>query len=62
MKSKAFFIIFKGLSMKQITEIFLEGESLTLHNIMQCPYQKTAAFSLENKKQLAACALYNTEN
>ena len=30
MKGKAFFIIFKGLSMKQITQFFLEGESLTL--------------------------------
>ena len=30
MKSKAFFIIFKGFSMKQITEIFLEGEGPTL--------------------------------
>ena len=27
---KAFFIIFKGLSMKQITQILLEGESPTL--------------------------------
>ena len=30
MKGKAFFIIFKGLSMKQITQFFLEGESPTL--------------------------------
>ena len=36
--------------MKQITEIFLEGESSTLNDIMQCPYQKTTAFSLENQK------------
>ena len=28
MKLKAFFIIFKGLSIKQIKRIFLEGESL----------------------------------
>ena len=27
---KAFFIIFKGLSMKQITQLFLEGKSPTL--------------------------------
>ena len=27
---KAFFILFKGLSMKQITQLFLEGESPTL--------------------------------
>ena len=27
---KTFFIIFKGLSIKQITQIFLEGESPTL--------------------------------
>ena len=31
MKEKTFFIIFKGLSMKQITHIFLEGESPTLN-------------------------------
>ena len=30
MKLKAFFIIFKGLSRKQITQFFLEGESPTL--------------------------------
>ena len=30
MKSKAFFIIFKELSMKQTTEIFSEGEGPTL--------------------------------
>ena len=30
MKYKAFFIIFEGLSLKQIKRIFLEGESPTL--------------------------------
>ena len=30
MKQKAFVIIFKGLTMKQIKQIFLEGESPTL--------------------------------
>ena len=30
MKQKAFFMIFKGLSIKQITRIFLEGESPAL--------------------------------
>ena len=30
MKSKGFFAILKRLSMKQITETFLEGQSLTL--------------------------------
>ena len=30
MKQKAFFIISKGLSIKQITHIFLKGESPTL--------------------------------
>ena len=30
MKQKAFFFIFKGLSLKNIKEIFLEGESPTL--------------------------------
>ena len=29
-KQKAVFIVFKGLSMKQMTHIFLEGESPTL--------------------------------
>ena len=37
MKSKACFIVFKGLSMKQITEIFLEGESPTLRNVKEIP-------------------------
>ena len=31
MKSKTFFIIFKGLSMKQITQTFLKGESPTFN-------------------------------
>ena len=30
MKQKAFFIIFEGLSLKQIKSIFLKGESPTL--------------------------------
>ena len=30
-KLKTFFIIFKGLSMKQTTQIFLEGEGPTLN-------------------------------
>ena len=34
MKQKAFFIIFKGLSMKQITQIFLEGKSRTLNKLI----------------------------
>ena len=33
MKQKAFFINFKGFSMKQITQIFVEGESPTLTNL-----------------------------
>ena len=37
MKKKAFFIIFKGLSIKQITQFFLEGESPTL-TIKQMEY------------------------
>ena len=32
MKLKSFFIISKGLSLKQIKQIFLEGESPTLKN------------------------------
>ena len=36
MKQKALFIIFKGLSIKQITQLFLEGESLTLKNVLLC--------------------------
>ena len=34
MKYKAFFIIFKGLSMKQKTQIFLKGESPTLRELI----------------------------
>ena len=34
MKFKAFFITFKGLSMKQIAQIFLECESPTLTHIL----------------------------
>ena len=30
MKQKGFFIIFKGLSLKQMKQIILDGESLTL--------------------------------
>ena len=30
MKQKVFFITFKGLSLKQIKQIFMEGESPTL--------------------------------
>ena len=30
MKQKVFFIIFNGLSMKQVTQMFLESESPTL--------------------------------
>ena len=31
-KKKTFFIIFKGLSLKQIKQIFLEGKSPTLNH------------------------------
>ena len=34
MKQKAFFMIFKGLSMKQITQFFLEEESPTLRTLI----------------------------
>ena len=37
MKQKAFFMIFKGLSMKQITQFFLQEESPTL-SIFFCRY------------------------
>ena len=33
MKQKAFFIIFKGLSIKQITQMFFEGESPRLKEL-----------------------------
>ena len=37
MKQKVFFIIFKGLSTKQITQVFLERESPTLkENFISC--------------------------
>ena len=34
MKKKAFFFIFKGLSLKQIKRFFLEGESLVLNKVL----------------------------
>ena len=47
MKYKAFFIIFKGLSVKQITQFFLESESLTSKHMLGlfCPW----AFVQENQ-------------
>ena len=39
MKQKAFFIIFKRLSLKQIKQLFLEGEGLTLRRNR---FQKTS--------------------
>ena len=41
MKQKAFFIIFKGLLLKQIKQIFLEGESPTLIEIYQNPHDNS---------------------
>ena len=35
MKQKAFFIIFKRLSLKANIKIFLEGESLTLNKSLE---------------------------
>ena len=35
MKQKAFFIIFKGLSLKSVKTNFLKGESLTLHTWLE---------------------------
>ena len=40
---QAFFIIFKGPSMKQITRFFLEGESPTLTDICLKKIHKTLA-------------------
>ena len=37
---KEFFIIFKGLSMKQITQKFLEGESPTLTTFSNIKFSK----------------------
>ena len=37
MKQKAFFIIFKGLSIKQITQPCLEGESPTVTIVPKSP-------------------------
>ena len=42
MKLKVFFIIFGGLSMKQITHFFLEGESPNLINCRSCEISKKA--------------------
>ena len=44
MKLKAFFIIFKGLSMNQITKSFSEDESPTLNQI-RLSYQKILTLS-----------------
>ena len=38
MKQKAFFIICKGLSIKQITQMLLEGESPTLNIVHAIQY------------------------
>ena len=48
MKQKAFFIIFKGLSIKQITQIFLEGESPTLREIIWNKYRSQMAIEAIN--------------
>ena len=56
MKQKAFFINFKGLSVKQIAQIFSEGESPTL-------IQKVQNFSLGNIKVTASkITNYNNNN
>ena len=45
MKQKPFFVIFKGLSMNQIAQIFLEGESSTLRFSVLCD-KNSAVFQL----------------
>ena len=50
MNKKAFFVIFKGFSIKQITQAFLEGESLTLSITFQDPHNRFCCnhFVIEN--------------
>ena len=45
-KWKAFFIIFEGLSLKQIKKFFLEGESPTLISLLMCIYVYVYVYSL----------------
>ena len=47
MKQKAFFITFKGLSIKKIAQIFLEGKSPTLNDLYK-QYLETALLSKKN--------------
>ena len=47
MKLKAFFIIFKGHSIKQITQLFLEGEGPTLNNLSLPVSNAWFSFSLD---------------
>ena len=50
MEQKTFFIIFKGFSMKQITQIFLEGKSPTLTLSYQKLYGKFGKFIFFSEK------------
>ena len=53
MKQKAFFMIFKGLSLKQIKQTFLEDESPTL---------KVQSYKLcNNKYMITSAPITNTE-
>ena len=56
MKQKAFFIIFKGLSMKQIIQFFLEGEGLTLIEV------EHSAASMQNAINYLISNCRNTTN
>ena len=46
MKLKALFIIFKGLSIKQIKQGFLEGESPTLRTLILMTWVSFYLFSI----------------
>ena len=51
MKPKAFFIIFKGLSLRQINPTFLDNESETLKEIVQRTPKPSYFSKRINKKQ-----------
>ena len=53
MKQKGFFIIFKGLSLKQMKQIILDGESLTLKSS-----QNLMSFELQLLKKWQIYSLY----
>ena len=61
MKQKAFLIIFEGFSIKQLTQIFLEGEGPTL-NMSQfkgCWLQKFCSCENDSKSDVSISGVSN---